>query len=230
MTDRMTEDTPMNHHVSTAVRRCTVAVVALAAAAGCGSGDADTEDSIGTDPTVAESSETESPPSDEELEAWADDVVGVYAELGDDQIANAQAFSDIVFAPTESGDMSPSFEMDGYAALTRADAEVVTAALDELPEPPGDPSIDDAYRSFLDALEAEADGAAELADELDTDIEAIRAEAEETAKIDASTGARPEMIRRTFSSLTDDTTAACFDLQTAMTARDLALLDCTVGE
>lgn len=162
----------------------------------------------------------------EQLEEWAAGIVGIYEELAAAQVDNAVEFTEIVLR--DAGDsIVPENEVDGYRFLTTADARAVEAAVEQMPPSPTDPELAAQYEAFLDALRAEAVGANDFAVEVEANLDVFKQEVAEATESPEGPVGRFDEIRRLFSELQDDTTSACFGIQTAMVERGLALVDCT---
>lgn len=216
---------------------CGMVVAAVVSLAGCG-GDAagdsvadDRDDAATSDenPAPAEKTTTEvgAEVTEAEVETWAVEVVAVYGELLANQVDNAVEFSDIFFVSGDAAELVPEAEVDAYAFLTTADAQDVAAAVERMPSSPTDPAVAGLYEAMIDALRAEANGADELAAELETDLDVLKQEVADAADEPEGPGGRLDEIRRAFSDLQDDSTSACFGLQAVMTERGLTLIDCT---
>lgn len=185
------------------------------------------------EPTSLPSTPVASEPTNPEVpvDVWATDVVAVYDQLWAAQVENAVEF--VTWIETEDGS-EPNYanEVDAYLVLTSADAADVAAAIDQLPTSRSDDAdLAGPYDAFVGALTAEADGAAELSEQIDQNLDAFRAEAVE-AQVTPPPPSGPlegsfDEVRADFTNLQDDVTSACFELQAALTARDLALINCT---
>lgn len=157
---------------------------------------------------------------------WGDDVAGIYEDLAAAQVENAVQFSEILLR--DAGDsIVPEHEVDGYRFVTTADARAVEAAVEQMPPSPTDSALASRYEAFLDALRAEVVGADDLAEEIEANLDRFKQEAVDATETPDGPFGRFDEIRRQFSELQNDTTAACFDIQAAMVERGLALLDCT---
>lgn len=161
-----------------------------------------------------------------QLADWADDVAGIHEELAATQGELAVQFTDMVLRDADDS-IVPEHEVDGYRFLTAADARAVESAVEQMPPSPADSELAAPYEAFLDALRAEAVGADALAEEIDADLDSFKQEVIDAMETPDGPFGRFDEIRRQFSELQNDTTAACFDIQAAMVERGLALLDCT---
>lgn len=183
--------------------------------------------------TSESSTSVSSEPTNPEIpvDVWATDVVAVYDQRLTAQTENVAEFVKWIF-PEDGSEPNYEDEVDSYLVLTSAEAADAGAAIDQLPASrPDDADLAVAYDAFIDALKAERDGAGELAERIEQNLDAYRAEAVEAQVTEPPPGGPVEgsfnEVRGDLTSLQDDVTSACFELQTALTARDLALINCT---
>jgi len=166
----------------------------------------------------------------EPIEDWATDVVAVYDQLTAAQLENAIEF--VEWLPDDGTEPMYDDEVDAYLVLTTADAADVAAAIDQMPESrTDDADLATPYEAFIDTLRAEADGAGELAERIEENLDAYRQEAIDSQSNPPPAGAPLagsfNEVRADFAALQDEVTSACFKLQAALTERNLTLINCT---
>lgn len=191
------------------------------------------EPTTAPEPTSESSTSIVSAPTNPEIpiDVWATDVVAVYDQRLAAQAENAAAFVKWLF-PEDGSEPNYEDEADAYLVLTSAEAADAGAAMDQLPASRSDDvDLAASYEAFVDALKAEADGAAELAERIEENLDVYRQEAVEEQVVPPSAGGPVEgsfnEVRADFANLQDEVTAACFALQAALTERNLALINCT---
>ncbi len=191
-------------------------------AAGCGgSDDPDTAGERDEPSTETAASETDAAAANADgasgSDGWDDEVVAAWDEF---QVVRARAAQRAI-AAIELGE----HRLDWTQALLLEEGEGIAALLAALPPTPDDASLTEPYEDLQVTLQ-EMQAAGEAAWETgEADPEAVRASLDEVGE---NLPAAPYgQAYVTYSEMDPALSEACFGLQEAMTAAELALLDCT---
>jgi len=193
------------------MRKLGVTIFSLLVVAACGGGEEASSPESTTTTTVADSTVTTE---------WADTVGGVLDNLIAAQRESTNAFIE-VFEPGPA-------EVTAIRDLFQSDAASLADAVAALPPPPDDPALAVPYDVFRTAMEAESGTASDIATELTTDHDALRAEVE--ANNGDSAGTRYGEIRGLFGPLVEARTDACFGVQAAIDSAGLESINCIDDE
>ena len=194
------------------MRKLGITIVSLLVLAACGGGEeASSSETTTTTVAVADSTATTE---------WADMVGGVLDNLIAAQRESTNAFV-AVFEPGPA-------EVTAIRDLFQSDAASLADAVAALPPPPDDPALAVPYDAFVTALGAESDTASDIATELTSDHDALRAEVE--ANGGDSDGTRYGQLRGLFGPVVGARTDACFSVQAAFESAGLESINCIDDE